>query len=72
MVRVAPDGTVDRIVEMPCTDVTTCTFGGVDLKTLYITTAMMRLHPGERLAGSLFALDGDIAGVPERSFRING
>lgn len=70
VVRVSPAGEIDRIVEMPCTDVTTCTFGGADLKTLYVTTAMMRLHKGERLAGALFALDNDIAGLPERSFRL--
>jgi sugar lactone lactonase YvrE len=65
VVRVAPDGRIDRVVEMPCTDITTCTFGGGDLKTLYITTAGMGGHPGERLAGSLFALDCEAPGLAE-------
>ena len=39
VVRVAPDGKVDRVVDMPVDNITTCTFGGADLKTLYITTA---------------------------------
>jgi sugar lactone lactonase YvrE len=70
IVRIAPDGAVDRIVEMPCRDVTTCTFGGSDLKTLFITTASMRQHKGERLAGSLFALRVDVPGLPENVFRL--
>ncbi|MDB5525777.1 MAG: hypothetical protein JWM58_3540 [Rhizobium sp.] len=70
IVRIAPDGTVERIVEMPCTDVTTCTFGGDDLTTLFVTTAAMRQHPGERLAGSLFSIKVDVAGMPENEFHI--
>lgn len=65
VVRVAPDGKVDRIIEMPCADVTTCTFGGPDLRTLYVTSASMRQHKGERLAGSLFSLESDVPGLPE-------
>ena len=34
-----PDGEVERVVEMPCGNVTTCTFGGAGLRTLFITTA---------------------------------
>jgi sugar lactone lactonase YvrE len=65
VVRVAPDGKVDRVIELPCADITTCTFGGADLCTLFITSAGMRRHPGERLAGSLFALRTDVPGLPE-------
>lgn len=65
IVRVSPEGRIDRVLEMPCIDVTTCTFGGPDLRTLYITTASMRGHAGERLAGSVFALATDVAGFPE-------
>lgn len=65
IVRVAPDGRIDRVVEMPCLDITTCTFGGPDLRTLYVTSANMRGHAGERLAGSVFALRTDVAGIPE-------
>ena len=67
IVRVAPDGKVDRIVEMPVTNITTCTFGGPQLKTLYITTARSQ---NERLAGSLFALAVDVPGLPENRFRL--
>ncbi len=70
VVRVAPDGKVDRVIEMPCGNVTTCTFGGPGLKTLFITTAAAGRAPHERLAGSLFALQSPVPGLPERVFRL--
>lgn len=63
IVRVAPGGNIDRIIEMPCTNITTCEFGGADLTTLYITTAAMMTPRYERLAGSLFALTTQVPGV---------
>ena len=70
LVRVRPDGTVERVVDLPCKNVTTCTFGGPDLKTLYITTAASGRDPADRLAGSIFALDTPVPGLPERVFRL--
>ena len=72
VVRVAPEGTIDRIIEMPVKNITTCTFGGPDLKTLYITTARAEAPARDRLAGSLFAMKCDVAGQPENRFRIFG
>ncbi len=69
IVRIAPNGEIDRIVEMPVTNVTTCTFGGPQLKTLFITTAMRR---DERLSGGLYALAVDVPGLPENLFRLSG
>jgi sugar lactone lactonase YvrE len=63
IVRVAPDGGVDRVIEMPVRNVTTCAFGGRGLRTLYITTASILTDPSDRLAGSLFALDVDVPGA---------
>jgi len=65
VVRVAPDGKIARIIEMPCADITICAFGGADMKTLFVLSASMLGHAGERLAGSLFAIDVDVAGLPE-------
>lgn len=70
VVRLAPDGTVERIVEVPCGNVTTCTFGGTDLRTLFITTARGGSGRSERLAGSVFALEAPVPGLPERPFLI--
>ncbi|ANK76284.1 MULTISPECIES: SMP-30/gluconolactonase/LRE family protein [Ensifer] len=64
--RVAPDGSLAETIDMPITNITTCTFGGADLKTLYITTA--GAGPAERLAGSLYAMRVTVAGMPENRF----
>ncbi len=66
--RLSPKGHLAEIIEMPVTNITTCTFGGADLKTLYVTTASILSKPGERLAGSLFALHVDVPGLPENRY----
>jgi sugar lactone lactonase YvrE len=68
IVRVAPDGKIDRVVEMPVKNITTCTFGGSDLKTLYITTAATEPPNVERLAGGLYSIRTTVAGQPENRF----
>lgn len=70
IVRLAPDGTIDGIVEMPVRNITTCTFGGADLKTLYVTTASSDGSPQDQFAGGLYAISTDVAGQPENTFRI--
>ena len=68
VVRVAPDGKIDRVVEMPVKNITTCCFGGADLTTLYVTTASAHAPLGDRLAGSLFAIRTEVKGQPENRF----
>jgi sugar lactone lactonase YvrE len=63
VVCLSPEGEIERIVEAPVRNITTCAFGGEDLKTLYITTASMLTHEGDRLAGSLWALHVDTPGL---------
>jgi sugar lactone lactonase YvrE len=70
VVRVSPAGKVDRIVEMPEPNITTCTFGGPDLRTLFITSAASNEGGMPRLAGSLYALAVDVPGMPETTFRL--
>ena len=70
--RLAPDGTVDQVVPIPAVQVTSCAFGGADLKTLYVTTARFGLSP-EMAArypqqGSLFAFEAPVAGLPRPRF----
>jgi len=38
VVRIAPDGTVDTVVELPVRSPTSCTIGGPGLDTLFVTT----------------------------------
>ncbi len=68
IVRVAPDGSVDRVIEMPTANITSCAFGGEDLKTLYVTTAAAPSAPGDRLAGSVFTIQSVVAGQPENRY----
>ena len=69
LLRYAPDGRVNRIVQLPVSRPTACAFGGADLATLYLTTARFRLAPerlaAEPLAGGLLALDVGVKGLPE-------
>ena len=71
LVRYAPDGRVDRTVEMPVKHTTSCCFGGDNLDTLFVTTASFPLSEEERKtspAGSLFALQPGVRGLPEAAF----
>lgn len=72
VVRYAPDGTVDRVIDLPVQKPTSCMFGGPDLSTLYVTTAIwdhteadLRKQPW---AGSVLAIDAGVPGLPEPRF----
>jgi len=73
IVRHRPDGRVDTTIALPVTNPTCLSFGGDDLKTLYVTSATKFLTPGQRdaepLAGALLAISGVGQGLPEHRFR---
>lgn len=66
--RYSPAGELLETVRFPVSNVTKLTFGGPDLRTVYATTARLRLKPDdlERQpdAGHLFAFRTAVAGVP--------
>jgi sugar lactone lactonase YvrE len=70
--RFAPDGRLDRTIDLPVQRPTSCQFGGPDLAVLFVTTASQRLTPADLdaqpLAGALLALDVGVTGVPEPRF----
>jgi sugar lactone lactonase YvrE len=73
LVRYWPDGSVDRIIDMPVKKVTSVMFGGPNLDILYVTSMakppLPRFPPDPVLRGSLFAIyDLGIRGVPEARF----
>ena len=72
VVRFDPNGKLDTVIELPVPNVTSCTFGGSDLKTLFITTARMGMTEEELnnnpLAGSVFAYNASIKGKPDFKF----
>jgi L-arabinonolactonase len=68
--RYAPDGTVDRRIELPSLKVTSLMFGGPELDILYVTSMAMNGFPEDRPCdGSLFAVHGlGVRGLPEHRF----
>lgn len=70
--RYTPAGEIDSIIPMPVPRPTSCCFGGPDLKTLYVTSASVRL-PASALvdapqSGMLFALEMGIKGLAEPAY----
>lgn len=70
------DGQTGRTLEkidLPAAQVTSCTFGGPDLATLFVTTASVGLSPEQRaaqpLAGHVFAIRPGVTGLPADRFR---
>ena len=62
-------GTLLEVVDLPVTNVTACTFGGPDLRTLFITTSQEDLTPGAQPeAGAVFAAEPGVTGVPVTPF----
>ncbi len=72
LTRYSPSGQVMQVVHLPVPNVTSCTFGGAGLDTLYITTARNGLTSAEiaeyPLAGSLFAYQPGVIGLPTPQF----
>jgi sugar lactone lactonase YvrE len=62
-------GRLDAQIDVPAGRVTACTFGGPRLDRLFITTSREGLAPGEEpAAGSLYAADVGVRGLPAREF----
>jgi sugar lactone lactonase YvrE len=72
LTRYAPDGRVDRVVALPVQKPTSCMFGGPDLGTLYVTSAIWDLGrdalAAQPWAGGVLALDVGVRGLPETRF----
>lgn len=72
LVRYAPDGQIDRIVDLPVQYPTSVIFGGPDLSTLFVTTAVWDLEgpalKEQPCAGAVLSLDVGVKGLPESRF----
>ena len=66
VVRLSPSGEIDCRIDVPGGWITSCAFGGADLRTFYITSATVDLDDARRhanpSAGSLFACRPGVAG----------
>ncbi|NGN69035.1 SMP-30/gluconolactonase/LRE family protein [Streptomyces sp. A7024] len=64
--RYAPDGSLDRTIDLPVARPTACAFGGADLTDLYITSAALDdSHP---MAGSVLVVPGAGRGLAQPAF----
>jgi len=73
LVRHEPDGSVERVIDMPVKKVTSVMFGGPNLDILFVTSMAkppLPRFPGDGvLRGSLFAIYNlGVAGIPEPRF----
>ena len=73
ILRHAPDGSLDRVIDMPVCKITSLTFGGPNLDRLFVTSMAeppLPKYPGDGpLRGSLFVIDGlGVRGRPEPRF----
>jgi sugar lactone lactonase YvrE len=60
--RYAPDGRLDRVVEVPAEHVTACAFGAADGRSLFITTAAPD--------GRVYVTDVGVGGPPANLFHV--
>ena len=68
--RLAPDGQLLEVVEMPVAQASSCAFGGADLDRLFVTSAREGLDLAAGTPdGSVFVIDGlGVAGLPVSAF----
>jgi|SRR5665647_128407 len=63
------EGTLEDIIELPPKQVSSCTFGGPNLDTLFITTSRENLPDDEQpLAGAVFSAPAGVRGQPVMPF----
>ncbi len=71
--RFDPQGRLERVIELPVPRGTDSTFGGKDLKTMYVPSALETMTAVQiaaaPLSGSLFAIELDVAGMLSTPFR---
>lgn len=72
IIRYAPDGSIDRIINMPVRNVTSVMFGGPQLDILFVTSMAKPLRgvpTTQSDAGAVFAIHGlGVQGLPETRF----
>jgi sugar lactone lactonase YvrE len=71
--RYRPDGALDRVVQLPCSNPTKPVFGGPDLDVIYVTSTKLAINmPGIKGAernGGLFAVRAGVRGLADPALR---
>lgn len=65
--RFTPDGAFDRLIALPASQITSCTFAGPDLDRMFVTSAADRVD--EEYGGALFEVDAGVRGLPTPMYR---
>jgi sugar lactone lactonase YvrE len=70
-----PDSSLERVIELPTSRPSCCTFGGARHRTLFVTSAHYNMTTDERAtdpdAGALFSIElDDVEGLPADQFAI--
>ncbi len=72
VVQLSPEGAELAQILVPVSRPTSVAFGGIDLRTLYITSASVNLTEIEKnaqpYAGALFSIQTQVAGLPSQRF----
>lgn len=68
LVRFNPNGKLDRMIELPFAQPSSCTFGGQHLEILYVTSARTGLTNPNEFDGALLALDVGARGFSSPEF----
>ena len=69
VVRISPDGEIDKIITFPTSQITSCVFGGSDMNILFVTSASVGKNPSEDThAGNLFSVETNRKGFPSPHF----
>jgi sugar lactone lactonase YvrE len=72
VVRYAPDGRLDRVLEVPVSQPSCVAFGGADFDLLFMTSARSGLASPQTGAGDLFVYNVGVRGLPESRFKFYG
>lgn len=76
LLRITPEGRLDRTLALPVPSPTSCAFGGRTLDTLFVTSATCGLTRKQLeaapLSGSVFAISGVGQGLPIRPMKCAG
>ena len=67
LLRIAPDGQIERTVKLPVSRPTSVAFGGEGLRTLFVTSMTFGVEPEDRpnqpWAGRLLAFEPGVSGL---------
>ncbi|HEY0623952.1 SMP-30/gluconolactonase/LRE family protein [Sphingomonas sp.] len=67
VMRFTPEGERDRIIELPASQISSCTFAGPNLDRMFVTSAAVDVD--EPLGGALFEVDPGCRGLPTHRYR---